>query len=66
MSTRETLSRPYARAAFELARAAGAVADWSHKLAFASAVAADSQASALISSPRIAPEQLTTLFLPLA
>ncbi|HQW82204.1 MAG TPA: F0F1 ATP synthase subunit delta [Pseudomonadota bacterium] len=64
MSTRETLSRPYARAAFELALAAGAVADWSQKLAFASAVAADPQASALTSSPRIAPEQLATLFVP--
>jgi len=64
MSTRETLSRPYARAAFELAKSSGAVADWSNKLAFAAAVAADAQASALISSPRIAPEQLKTLFMP--
>ncbi|MBI2398638.1 MAG: F0F1 ATP synthase subunit delta [Xanthomonadales bacterium] len=64
MSTRETLSRPYARAAFELARNAGAVAAWSHQLAFAAAVAEDPQAAALIHSPRIAPEQLQTLFLP--
>lgn len=64
MSTRETLSRPYARAAFELAKSSGTVADWSHKLAFAAAVAADTQAAALIHSPRIAPEQLKTLFVP--
>lgn len=63
MSTRETLSRPYARAAFELAKGAGAVADWSRKLAFASQVAENPQAAALIHSPRIAPEQLQTLFL---
>ena len=48
MSTRETLSRPYARAAFELAKSAGAVADWSQKLGFAAAVAADPQAAAQI------------------
>lgn len=64
MSTRETLSRPYARAAFELSQGAGAVAAWSQKLAFAAAVAADPQAAALISSPRIAPDQLKTLFVP--
>ena len=64
MSTRETLSRPYARAAFELAKSGGAIADWSNKLAFATAVANDAQAAALISSPRIAPDQLQTLFLP--
>ena len=64
MSTRETLSRPYARAAFELAKSAGAVADWSQKLGFAAAVAADPQAAALITSPRISPEQLKTLFVP--
>ncbi len=64
MSTRETLSRPYARAAFELSQGAGAVAAWSQKLAFAAAVAADPQAAALITSPRIAPDQLKTLFVP--
>ena len=66
MSTRETLSRPYARAAFELAKGAGAVADWSRKLAFATLVAENPQAAALIHSPRIAPAQLQTLFLPQA
>ncbi len=64
MSTRETLSRPYARAAFELAQGAGAVVAWSQKLAFAAAVGVDPQAAALISSPRIAPDQLKTLFVP--
>ena len=36
-----TLARPYARAAFELAQAEGALAAWSHALAFAAEVAKD-------------------------
>jgi F-type H+-transporting ATPase subunit delta len=64
MSSRETLSRPYARAAFELGKAQHALADWSAKLGFAAAVAARPEVVDLIGNPRITVDQLKTLFLP--
>jgi len=45
MSQALTLARPYARAAFALARDNGAYAPWSNALAFAARVAADPQVS---------------------
>lgn len=59
-----TLARPYARAAFELAQAQRALGDWAAKLAFAAQVAVDAQVSSLFGDPRIAPDQLSGLFLP--
>lgn len=64
MSSRETLSRPYARAAFELGRGSQALADWSSKLGFAAAVASHPDAVAVIGDPRIGVDQAKTLFLP--
>ena len=43
MASTMTLARPYARAAFELAREGGALADCSGKLGFAAQVASDPQ-----------------------
>ena len=43
MSQALTLARPYARAAFALARDNGTLAPWSQALAFAARVAADPQ-----------------------
>lgn len=59
-----TLARPYARAAFETARAAHALGEWSGYLAFAAAVASDPQVAALADDPRVTPEQLVALHLP--
>ncbi len=59
-----TLARPYARAAFEVAQAAGSLEPWSQSLAFAAAVANDAQVAALAGNPRITPEQLIALHLP--
>ena len=59
-----TLARPYARAAFELAQAEGALAAWSHALAFAAEVAKDPRVAALSTDPRVRPEQLVSLHLP--
>lgn len=59
-----TLARPYARAAFELARAEGALAAWSQALAFAAQVSADARVAALSNDPRVQPEQLVALHLP--
>ncbi len=51
MSQNLTLARPYARAAFALARDAGRTEPWSQALAFAARVAADPQVSALLGHP---------------
>lgn len=59
-----TLARPYARAAFELARAAGALNDWSRALAFAAVVAKDPQIAGLANDPRVQPPQMAALHLP--
>ncbi len=64
MSEALTLARPYARAAFELASDAKALADWSGKLGFAAQVAADPRVLSLNGDPRIAANDLTRLFLP--
>ena len=59
-----TLARPYARAAFEVAHAAGALDAWSQALAFAAAVAGDSRVAALGNDPRVLAAQLVALHLP--
>ncbi|MEO6967659.1 MAG: F0F1 ATP synthase subunit delta [Rhodanobacteraceae bacterium] len=59
-----TLARPYARAAFELAQEQRDLSEWAAKLAFAAQVAVEPQVSALLGDPRIAPNELATLFLP--
>lgn len=64
MSSRETLARPYARAAFELGKGHHALADWSARLGFAAAVAARPEVVQMIGHPRVSAEQLKALFLP--
>jgi F-type H+-transporting ATPase subunit delta len=53
MSQALTLARPYARAAFGIARDAGDYASWSNALAFAARVAADPQVTGLLGSPKL-------------
>jgi len=64
MSQAITLARPYARAAFEVARAAGDTGTWSHALALAAMVANDARVSDLAGDPRVQPAQLVALHLP--
>jgi len=64
MSSTETLARPYARAAFTLARDANALGDWAQKLDFSAAVARNAQVQALIGNPKLGTAQLIGLFLP--
>ena len=64
MSQALTLARPYARAAFMLARDAGALAAWSQALGFAARVAADPQASALLAHPALSRAQAVGLLAP--
>ncbi|MEE4185414.1 MAG: F0F1 ATP synthase subunit delta [Gammaproteobacteria bacterium] len=56
------IARPYAQAAFELARDAGQLDAWSDALQAAAAVAADAQVMALLSAPGTDPAQLVKLF----
>ncbi|TKS54919.1 F0F1 ATP synthase subunit delta [Luteimonas yindakuii] len=64
MSQEITLARPYARAAFGLARDAGALAVWSDALAFAARVAVDPQAQPLLGHPGLAREDAVALLAP--
>ncbi|MEO8748188.1 MAG: F0F1 ATP synthase subunit delta [Rhodanobacter sp.] len=59
-----TLARPYARAAFEVARATQSLDAWSQALAFAAIVAEDPRVAALGNDPRVLPEQLVALHRP--
>ena len=52
-----TLARPYAKAAFAHARAAGALDAWARALGTAAAVAADARAAPLLGSPGYTPAQ---------
>ncbi|MBX3690431.1 F0F1 ATP synthase subunit delta [Dokdonella sp.] len=64
MSSALTLARPYARAAFELARSRSALGEWAGKLAFAAQVAADARVAALFGDPRVAQADLAALVTP--
>lgn len=57
-----TIARPYARAAFEYAKAHAVEAEWAAKLAFAAEASADPRVSALFGDPRIEPRTLASLF----
>src|SRR5699024_10905723 len=64
MSEAFTLARPYARAAFEVAKAQGALEHWSASLALAAGVAADPRTHAFLNDPRVSREQLVGMHLP--
>lgn len=59
-----TLARPYARAAFELARDSHAMNDWSAYLTTAAALAADPRISVLGNDPHVDPRQLAIMHQP--
>ena len=61
MAEKATIARPYARAAFGHARAAGALAAWSRLLAVGAAVASDPAVAALLDNPRVAAGDLVAL-----
>ncbi len=64
MSQALTLARPYARAAFGIARDAGAFAQWSGALGFAARVAADPAVAALLGDPELERANAVTLLAP--
>lgn len=53
MSELTTLARPYAKAVFEVAQAAGDMAGWSDRLGFMAAVAHDPAMRAYLDNPRL-------------
>lgn len=64
MSNALTLARPYARAAFELAKGEQAAAAWSAKLGFAAAAMRDGAVAQLVANPKIASAERVGLLLP--
>ena len=64
MSQALTLARPYARAAFGLARDAGGLAPWSDALGFAARIAVDPQAAAVLGHPALTRDQAVALLAP--
>ena len=64
MSQALTLARPYARAAFAIARDTNALPAWSDALAFAARVAADTSVAALLGNPGLTQADATTLLAP--
>jgi F-type H+-transporting ATPase subunit delta len=64
MSQALTLARPYGRAAFSIARDAGALAGWSSALGFAARVAADPQVAALLGNPALTTNDAVALLSP--
>ena len=59
-----TLARPYARAAFALARESGSFAPWSDALVFAARIAADPQVVSLLGNPKLTDADAVTLLSP--
>ena len=61
MADRITIARPYARAAFEEARAKQRLAPWSEALQVAAEVVRDPRVEALMGNPHVTPEELADL-----
>ncbi len=64
MSSSLTLARPYARAAFALARANDQLMQWSMRLGFAAQIALDPRVLALLGHPKLTAEEAVELLLP--
>jgi len=62
MSELNTVARPYAQAAFDLAREAGTLAQWSDMLSFAAAVSTDEAMREAIDSPNLSVNEQADLF----
>jgi len=63
MAQETTIARPYAEAAFELARDADALAGWADALALAASVVADARVDAVLGNPRVDDERKAGLIL---
>jgi len=63
MAEKSTIARPYALAAFELAKEKNELAKWSEMLQFAALVASDATMKGYIGNPHVTRESLGNLFL---
>jgi F-type H+-transporting ATPase subunit delta len=61
MADKITIARPYARAAFEEARAGNRLEDWSQSLGTAALVVQDPRVATLLGNPHVTPAQLAQL-----
>ena len=61
MADKTTIARPYARAAFEEARAAERLEPWSEALHAAARVVVDPRVGELLGNPQVTPEELAAL-----
>jgi len=61
MSNLATLARPYAKAAFELAQADGALAAWSDMLALSGAMVAEPELERLLESPQVGNDRVVAV-----
>jgi len=61
MADRRTIARPYARAAFEEARADKRLADWSKAINTGAAVVQDERMQNLLGDPHVTPQQLADM-----
>ena len=66
MADRLTITRPYARAAFEEARGEQRLAPWSEALHVGAAVVRDARVEALLGNPHVTPEELAQLVIDIA
>ena len=66
MAEKSTIARPYAEAAFAVAKAKDRLKAWSEALAFCARVAQDPQVQALMGNTRVTRAQLAELFIDLA
>jgi F-type H+-transporting ATPase subunit delta len=64
MSSALTLARPYARAAFALAREHDQLSQWSMRLGFSAQIAMDPRVQALLGHPKLTAEEAVELLLP--
>lgn len=62
MAEAATIARPYAKAAFMAARDARALPAWSAALGSASGLVADARIAALITNPRLTPDNVVSMF----
>lgn len=63
MSSLTTLARPYAKAAFELARGSKALAEWDQLLGAAGLVVSDEHMAELIETPHVGSERIAAIVL---
>jgi F-type H+-transporting ATPase subunit delta len=66
MADKVTIARPYARAAFEEARAAKRLEPWSEALHIGATVVRDARVAALLGNPHVTPEELAQLVIGIA